>query len=457
MSIQESINQMHKLVAEFADQTNAMSVEFAEDKKCAEWSIKYNIIKLEFVLTKKEKILCPIATLFCRVYLGKNETIYYHLPELMEHLEPENFQCYYFPYIESRERLEACFMVLQTFLRKHLSNINELAKSTELSEKIKADKIAEVRTLLEVKETEEEVLVYALGSFEAYALLPRYAADSAYREFVCGNYDKALKIYEQMQKKGTLTRYEKRLAEFIKGLEHEYVALPEACNSIRKVKEWNAPSKEGLSILLMAIICELVIGILFAGIIVVINEILSSGTVYYVGAEWYYAFLWAGLPGLFGGIAFRNGVRRFLQKDIYKEGREFEKLTNPKWLDPFANGVFALTFVGMLLMTVCTTCMSTRFYENYMVYNTGENFIPVDTTCDYDELTKVYYSEGLYNDYGDFIERASYLLEFSNGSVWDSDGFTSVEVVEEHILPLLEEYYEQVEYIKERNVFIRTN
>ena len=454
MRLLEQINHMHSLVADFAEQTGAISVEYVEDKRYAEWSVKYNIIKLQFVLTKKEKILCPIATLFCRIYLGKNEKHYYHLPELMEYLEPDDFQCYYFPYIESIERQTSCFAVLSTFLAKHISTINELAKSTEKSDKIKADKFAEVARLLEVKETEEEVLEYALSSYEAYVLLPRYVADGAYREFVFQKYDKALKLYEQMEKKGTLTQYEMRLVSFIKDLQTEYTALPEECNAIQKAKAWDSPSKEGLSILLMALVCELLFSILFSGVIIGINAVLSRETVYYVGMDWYYAFLWAGIPALFGGIALRNGVRRFLQKDIYEEGREFEKLTNPKWLDPVANGIFAFTFVGMLFMTVCMTCMSTRFYDEHMIYNTGESLIPVNTTCNYEDLTKVYYSEGLYNDYGDYIERASYLLEFSDGSVWDSDGFTSVEVVESYVLPVLEEYYEQVEYIKERNELI---
>ena len=89
-----------------------------------------------------------------------------------------------------------------------------------------------------------------------------------------------------------------------------------------------------------------------------------------------------------------------------------------------------------------------------MVYNTGELLIPIDESCNYQDLKTVYYSKGLYNVYGDFIDRPSYLLEFSDGRVWDSDGFTSIEVCEEHILPLLEEYYEKIEQIESRNELI---
>ena len=76
----ELIQKLHICTREFANKTNALMVDFTDEKKRAIWSLKYNIIKLEFVLTKKEKIVCPKHTLFCRVYFGKNEMYYFHLP-----------------------------------------------------------------------------------------------------------------------------------------------------------------------------------------------------------------------------------------------------------------------------------------------------------------------------------------------------------------------------------------
>ena len=115
MMIEKLIYYLHQLTARFAEQTHALAVDFMEDKKYAEWTITYNIIKIQFVLTKKEKLLCPIATLFCRVYFGKNDTYFYHLPELAEYLEPDAFKCYYFPYMESEQRLDACFEVYERY------------------------------------------------------------------------------------------------------------------------------------------------------------------------------------------------------------------------------------------------------------------------------------------------------------------------------------------------------
>lgn len=62
---------------------------------------------------------------------------------------------------------------------------------------------------------------------------------------------------------------------------------------------------------------------------------------------------------------------------------------------------------------------------------------------------------GVYNDYGHFIARPSYVLEFEDGTVWNSDGFISVKEVEEYVLPLLDFYYKDIIHIEARNKFIK--
>jgi len=444
---------LHKRVIDFASQTNGLEIEFTEDEKYAEWTIKYNIIKLQFVLTKKDKILCPIATLFCRIYLGKNDVCFYHPHELMEYLEPDNFQCYYFPYIESEERMENCFSVLADFLKKHMARFQEYAKDNEMYDTIQQSKYADVIEHLTKTEFEPEFEEVAMNDYEKYILLPHFVGEGPYRQFICGNYANAIKEFEKMLAKSDLTSYEKRLLTFIKELEQQYTAVPEECNNISKVKKIDAPSSEGLSILLAAIACEVVLGLLFSGIVALIGAILSTDTVYYAAMPWYDGFLFAGTAAVFGGIASRNVVRKIINKDSYQEIVTFEKLINPAWVEPFTRAVFVAALVIMLVTCVCTSFMSSCFYEDHVVYNEGEEFFPTDfKTSYYKDLKEVYYSEGLYNDFDDFIDRPSYLLVFSDGQIWDSDAFVTVEEFEEHILPMMEGRYEEIKHIKARNV-----
>lgn len=443
-------------INEFADKTNALVIDFVDDKKQAIWSLKYNIIKLEFVMTKKEKIVCPKHTLFCRVYLGKNEIYFYHLPEMMPYLEPKNFQCYYYSYIESAERLTACFNELAEFLCRNYTGINELAKSSVDSEKIYADKLADMLALYlsEVPDPQLEADMWAL--YEEYELLIRYTGAGAYRQLLMGNEVAAMKQYEEMEKKGALTAYEKRLYEFLQSAKETYEILPEACNSVKSVKQWDDPSKEGKSVFLMGLGYELLFGVIFSMIIAAINAVLSEGTVYYAGTPWGVGFIFAGCPAVFGGIAHRNLVRRILEKETFEEGLRLEKMINPRWIEPFARIVFIIAFVGCFVTNVQVAFCSTSFYDTYLSFDVDEDFFGGEfAICEYGKLQKVYYSNGVYNDYGDFIDRPSYLLAFEDGVVWDSDGFMDVVDVETHVLPILKEYYDEIEYIEARNDLVR--
>lgn len=451
----ELIQKLHICTREFANKTNALMVDFTDEKKRAIWSLKYNIIKLEFVLTKKEKIVCPKHTLFCRVYFGKNEMYYFHLPELMSYLEPDNFQCYYYPYIESTERLEACFAMLSDFLYRNYSRINELAKSTADCEKIKADKLTDMLSVYLSEDPEKDLEMDMWQLYEDFVLLLRYTGEGAYRSLLMGNDEVAFKQYAQMEKKGQLTAYEKRLYAFLQTEEGVYEILPDACNGLKRVKQWDNPNKEGLSILLMGLGCELVFGVIFSIIIVAINVVLGEGTVYYAGEPWVAGFLFAGLPAIFGGIAHRNLVRRFLEKDIFEDGLRVEKMINPGWVEPFARGVFVITFVGCFVVNIQVAFCATSFYDSYLSFDRNEDFFGREVAvCEYSELETVYYSEGLYNVYGDYIGRPSYLLKFRDGIVWDSDGYMEIEAFEKNVLPILEAYYDEIVQVEARNELI---
>lgn len=457
MLTNELIRRMQTHATEFANQTNALGIEFAEDKKIAIWSLKYNIIKMEFVLTKKEKILCPKHTLFCRVYLGKNDVCFYHLPEMMHYLEPENFMCYYYSYIESVARLDACVEMLFAFLHRNIEKIKGLAQNTEESDQLKADKLADMRVqfLSEEPEIESEHEADMMYGYEMYVLLIRYTAESEYRQLLLGNYENARKAYQKLEEKGSLIDYEKRLLSFLQEKNWEYELLPEACNAIRIVKEWDKPNKEGLSILMSAIGLELVLGGIFSVIVMVINAISSKGAIYYVGMHWGFGFLFAGLAALFGGMVLRNVARKFLQKEIYEDGIKIDEMINPGWIEPFARVIFVICLLGGLLGNVESALMSTRFYETHMSYDLGKNLIKRNLeTYKYENIKNVYYSEGVYNDYGDYIDRPSYLIEFENGRVWDSDGYIEIEEVEEYVLPIISEYYDAIVQIEARNDLI---
>ena len=144
-----------------------------------------------------------------------------------------------------------------------------------------------------------------------------------------------------------------------------------------------------------------------------------------------------------------------MEKDTFEEGLQLEKMINPKWIEPFARVVFIIAFVVGFVTNIQGAFCSTSFYDTYLSFDVDEDFFGWEfAVCEYDKLQKVYYSEGVYNDYGDFIGRPSYLLEFENGVVWDSDGYMDVKEVETCVLPIIKEYYDEIEHIEARNDLI---
>ena len=447
--IKELVSHCDSLIQEFSKETNSFAVDVLETKNDVQWSMNYNIIKIQFVFTKREKLLCPVATLYCRIYLGKNDTMFFHIPELLEYLDKDDFKCYYFSYIESQTRLEACFQVLKRFFLKHYAEINAIAVSLEKLKIIKEAKEEEIRRLCmdEKDRNNEELLEYWITGFEKYVLLPRFAGEGTYREFLKENYGKAIEQYRKLVIKNTHISYEKRLLEFMENVEEPFEAISKECNSVLEAAELNGDKEEGIALIKGVVVCELFFGTICAAIIFLANRILASDTVLFYSLPWYWGFVLGGLPAIFGTIALRHPLGRKLQGSRYQKKLEYEALTNMGLADKLANIVFAVSIFGMLFLLVLMLKEFTAFYEERMEFVTAE-------VCYYKDLEAVIYSEGVYNDYGDYIDRPSYLLCFADGTVWDSDGYTSVEEVEEQILKVLQPYYTEIETVKSRNEFI---
>ena len=65
-------------------------------------------------------------------------------------------------------------------------------------------------------------------------------------------------------------------------------------------------------------------------------------------------------------------------------------------------------------------------------------------TYAYEDVEQVYYIEGRINDFDELVERGSYVLVFANGTAIDMDASISVKETEEHVLPLLDPYINEI-------------
>ena len=85
--------------------------------------------------------------------------------------------------------------------------------------------------------------------------------------------------------------------------------------------------------------------------------------------------------------------------------------------------LFALILAVSLGFCVAMPLMGSRFYDDHaLIYEEGISPQQVE----YDDISEIYYIHGRYNDYGDLISRASYVLVLHNGEAIDLDCTASV-------------------------------
>ncbi len=447
-----------ELVDDFAKSVNALDVEKYEDKKFTRWTITLNILQIDFMYMKKSFVGCPVSTLYSRIYLYKNASIFYNIPEIIDAIDDKDFKCYYFSYIESKERMEACFNVLKDFYVNNMSRLKELSMDSETQALLMNRKKLEMKNILDIKDEnekeffdDEQIVWYnLLIDHEENTTLYKYTRYTAYIEYLGGNYEKSLKLYEKAVESNSLTAYEKRLINHIKELDaEEYEALPEECASVIAVKDYDGNKNDGISYLLNMLLCYVFFSVLFFIIGSVIIGVLDKGTVYSTVPPAFYSLIPAGFPAIFGALKFRRQLAYITRRKNIQEALAFDTLLVGKKTNALANISFILSFAFGFAFLVWLPFLSIRYYDNHLVYNEGEEFLSFKTEkVEYQHIDDIYYVQGRYNPYGDYIDRESYVIVLSDGKKLDLDGYTSVKDTEEYILPIFDKNPDNIKRLK---------
>ena len=131
-----------------------------------------------------------------------------------------------------------------------------------------------------------------------------------------------------------------------------------------------------------------------------------------------------------------------------KEFLAYDEIANSKGTNKFLNIVFELVLIACLLFTVWFGNMNLACYEDRFVYNDGEKFLSFETeTKYYKDITAVYHVDGLYNDFGDWIDRGFYIIVFNDGSTFNTDHCLYEDEARDGFLPVISDYYDEVIYV----------
>ncbi|MBQ4333318.1 MAG: hypothetical protein IJC33_06045 [Clostridia bacterium] len=452
--IQKMALECAKCVQELGNELDSMEMLVNESKKAVIFHLELRLSRLEFVLTTKNSFMCPVGTLFVRVFPQKNRPLSLHLCELMAE---DDFRSSYFPYNYSPEQLRISFEVLSDLVRELLPAVEALALDNDCYEQRLAEKCATLAQFGNVDtaplrehltEAElQEFLFAEWGEFyETFAQLVQFTQSEAYAAFVRGDIGKALKHYGKLAEKGQLEPYFVRLYAFLQTPEaHTFKPLPTACSTVYlqgRAQQYSV--REGLQLLPAVGVLYVALLPLFYLITGGVHALVSAGAVY-APFGWGFLAILPLLPAVFGAMS----LRRWLFPKLFPKdaGRWLaqDELENSKRMNTFCHVLFGGLGAVCLFFALMFTLAESRFYDDRMVYDNAANFpFPNPVTYAYEDIDKVYYIEGRWNAFDELVERGSYVLVFADGTAIDMDASISVKETEEHVLPLLDPYINEI-------------
>lgn len=229
---------LSKKVEVFADSTQALWMEACPCKDVEAWRLSYAAIEIEFRYIPKGNALTSPSTLYAAVSFGKNEAsrCFFHLMEVIDAVEPSDYTCYHFPYIENEARLDACFTVLAEALTRCLPRLEALAADRTAVEGLVTRQLTDMGLdREEVQEPDDaEAAAYVKQVYDTQ-VIPASFLTKGYRAYLQGQVTAAVRYYADRAHKEPLLSHEQRLYAFLQTLSPDtpYQAIDPACLALK--------------------------------------------------------------------------------------------------------------------------------------------------------------------------------------------------------------------------------
>ena len=434
-----------------ANRSEVLFTHFEDGKKTCAFNVVLRSSRIQLVYCWKWETLAPPSVLYCRVYLNKNVPLYLHLPELIAALGEQDFRACYFPCIENRQRMEDCFAALMTIVDDYIPKIEALASNGQ-SEQIMGRRFREdfwgnrmddsAENHWNYQNSEDRAIMESIDRISESVMVERFTNLDAYREFLNGNWNKALEKYHKLAKKG-LSQYEKNLCAFMANEDHRgFQAMPVQCISIEDYRKYKSDGRDLLGIIL----CTIPWTVLYCVLIAVISLIMSKETLFYFGLPTYFGLFPALLSGVFSYLVFQKKYLKLMHRDHDLE--YYDICDHRPGVRKLAAISLAVVLTGCLGICITLSLMCDRYYDDHArIYREGFQY----SSFEYDEIQQIYYIHGRYNDFGDLISRPSYVLLLQDRTFLDLDCSASLKRQSEMVRALFPNF-EVVELESDRNL-----
>lgn len=407
-------------------------------------NIYYNRFILEFVYSFENMINQPKSILECRVCFSKNDNlIEYPLYNLMHLINDKDFSCYFFPFIESPERMKLCFGVISNAVKRYLPSIEKIAASKEKTAFLKAEIKEEIKTFfgqssfsfLDSENSEKTMRLYMENYFSVLHI--SFSSDR-YNAFLKGNYNKAIKKYSRTKK---LTEYEKRLLCFMKNLPQgeQYTAADPCLNTLDGGLKIISGS-EGLKAVLFSLMIFLpIFFIVYAGLYLIMLNLFYDNALYVTGSEFSKVikmFLPALMTSIIIGYFRRNYITKLVDYDKIRHLILYDTILNRKHEENIMRkfGYFIIT--ACLLFTIFSSASNIAFYSNGL-RNNLDFFSLKGEYISYNKVDSVWSVSGVENRLGRWVDDPFYVMLLKDGRKIEFSSVVSYDLFEKNITPLL--------------------
>ncbi len=433
----------------YAQKLGAIDTDRLVSKKAWGVSLSFKICRAEIVYFYKGAFPASRNTMCCRVFVNKNSPIFFMLSDIQAELGENDFRAVYFSKINSQS-LGICVDSMTQVLGDYVRKIEE-SLLTCFDDSLYENLFDEYRRDYKLKP--EDLDFSLIGNEEEYdhfyflnmqyererSLVFKFTQLEPYIYLIMGSPEVALFKYEKM--KETPSKYERKLIEFLKTPAAEGFSIfrPEyeqMAKTVVKKSNYIVQAETDRKLPLFWLLVTGIFAIIFCLIMIIIQTILSQGTIDAYFTPWYWGTVPAFLCGIFGGIALRKPLTKLFEGKKADVKILQDEMVNSKGINVVAYAFFGLMVLIAFFITLVFSIEGARVYENkfdvlgWIGFSKEEYY--------YEDIEKVYHIDARYNDYGDRIERGSYIVYMKDGSFYDFDCTASEKQTEKSLLPLIE-------------------
>ena len=405
---------------------------------------EYEKFDLEYTYSARSMLVPGTVSIFdIRVIFDRQRPeIKYSLYDIMYMMDPENFRCYHFAFIETPERMRAVFASIERDLEIFVSRLDIIASQKpallDLEEKFKDGVNSFFGYDIFTSEDEEapghDLYLSALEHY--YSLSDSFYEAKPYAQFLSGQYKKA---YAGMSKYRKKTYYQVRLTSFVSvPPEKKYDAVAEGCDTVGEAVK--TTGHQNLRVILGALILFIPLLGLHVGAHFLYAKILFSRAVWSTAYTLSAAFGTAPFVLPFA-VALSYIFSRFTIKLFSKKKRAYlnnlENISPPFSRSGCARFIIFILLTALIILSLLNVNSYTAFYEDGFRFKVSVTDIS-GSYYSYSDIREFVKLKGEYDDNGNYNEYVSYVIVMKNGTQIYLQYEVPREAVEEKIVPILE-------------------